>query len=174
MDMESCTYSYILGCAKTRQAVIIDPVDTKVSRDYKLLKELNLNLKYAINTHVHADHITGTGILRALLPSCQSAISKAGGGQADVLLEDGDALEYGEQVLECRSTPGHTNGCTTFVDLVNEMAFTGDALLIRACGRTDFQQGNASTLYDSVHSKILSLPSHFLLYPGHDYQGKHR
>lgn len=171
MDMESCTYTYILGCAKTRKAVIIDPVDTKVSRDYHLLKEMNLNLQYAVNTHVHADHITGSGILKALLPSCQSAIAKVGGGQADVLLDDGQMLEYGEQAIECRSTPGHTNGCTTFVDFANEMAFTGDALLIRACGRTDFQQGSASTLYDSVHSKILSLPSHYLLYPGHDYRG---
>lgn len=171
MDMKSSTYTYILGCVKTRKAIIIDPVDVQASRDYHLLKEMNLDLCYAINTHVHADHITGSGILKALLPSCQSAIAKIGGAQADVLLHDGQLLAFGEQALECRLTPGHTYGCTTYVDHSNEMAFTGDALLIRSCGRTDFQQGSSSTLYDSVHSKILSLPSHFLIYPGHDYKG---
>ncbi|XP_028395203.1 persulfide dioxygenase ETHE1, mitochondrial-like [Dendronephthya gigantea] len=171
LDSQSSTYSYILGCANTRKAVIIDPVDTKASRDYQLLKELNLDLQYAVNTHVHADHITGTGWLKALFPTCQSVLSKVAGGQADILFEDGHIIEFGDHALECRLTPGHTNGCTTYVDLANEMAFTGDALLIRGCGRTDFQQGNSSELYDSVHKKILSLPSDFLLYPGHDYQG---
>ncbi|CAB3989454.1 persulfide dioxygenase ETHE1, mitochondrial [Paramuricea clavata] len=124
-----------------------------------------------LNTHVHADHITGTGWLKALIPSCQSVLSKAAGGQADVLIDDGHVIEFGDQALECRLTPGHTNGCTTYVSLANQIAFTGDALLIRACGRTDFQQGDASRLYDSVHEKIFSLSSDFLLYPGHDYQG---
>ena len=171
LDFESSTYTYILGCARTRKAVLIDPVDTKASRDYHLLKELNLNLQYAVNTHVHADHITGTGWLKALIPSCQSVLAKVAKGQADILFDDGHVIEFGDQSLECRLTPGHTNGCTTFVNLANKIAFTGDALLIRGCGRTDFQQGNASKLYESVHEKIFSLPSHFLLYPGHDYQG---
>ncbi|XP_046855343.1 persulfide dioxygenase ETHE1, mitochondrial-like [Xenia sp. Carnegie-2017] len=170
-DVESSTLSYILGCSNTRKAIIIDPVDTKSSRDYTLLKELDLNLQYAVNTHVHADHITGTGWLKALIPSCRSVLSKMSGGKADIFVDEGHMIKFGEHALECRLTPGHTNGCATFVDLTNEMAFTGDALLIRGCGRTDFQQGNASSLYESVHEKILSLPSNFLLYPGHDYQG---
>ncbi|KAK2568353.1 Persulfide dioxygenase ETHE1-like protein [Acropora cervicornis] len=155
-DLESYTYTYLLGCPKTRAAVIIDPVDTQAERDAKLTKELDLNLIYAMNTHVHADHVTGTGILKNLT-NCKSVIAKISGAKADA--------------LEVRSTPGHTNGCVTFVDHASRLAFTGDALLIRACGRTDFQEGNPETLYDSVRNKILSLPEDYVLYPAHDYHG---
>jgi len=131
-----------------------------------------------MNTHMHADHITGTGELKKHLlmsgdttpPS--SIISKGSGAKADILVSEGDVLSIGSQLkIKVLSTPGHTNGCVTYVDEDNEMAFTGDALLIRGCGRTDFQEGNASTLYDSVWSKIFSLPDHFKLYPAHDYKG---
>jgi len=160
----------LLGCPKTRAAVIIDPVDTQAERDVRITKELDLNLIYAMNTHVHADHVTGTGILKTLT-GCKSVISKISGAKADVCVKDGDTIDFGELALEVRSTPGHTNGCLTYVDHINRAAFTGDALLIRACGRTDFQEGNPETLYDSVRSKILSLPEDYLLYPAHDYHG---
>jgi sulfur dioxygenase len=103
---------------------------------------------------------------------CRSVISKASGAQADEYVCDGDQLVYGQHRLEVRSTPGHTSGCVTYVDLAHKFAFTGDALLIRGCGRTDFQEGDAGTLYDSVHAKILSLPGDFLLFPAHDYTGR--
>ncbi|XP_031550199.1 persulfide dioxygenase ETHE1, mitochondrial-like [Actinia tenebrosa] len=170
LDFESFTFTYLLGCNKTRQAVIIDPVDTQVQRDSRLINEMELKLIYAVNTHVHADHITGTGMLKQLT-RCKSMISKESGAIADVLLSDGDDIRFGEQSLEARSTPGHTNGCMTFVSHANKMAFTGDALLIRACGRTDFQEGSPERLYDSVTKKILFLPEDFILYPAHDYKG---
>ncbi|XP_068706301.1 persulfide dioxygenase ETHE1, mitochondrial-like [Montipora capricornis] len=169
-DLESYTYTYLLGCPKTRAAVIIDPVDTQAGRDAQLAKELDLNLIYAMNTHVHADHVTGTGILKNLT-NCKSVIARISGAKADVLINDGDTIDFGDQALEVRSTPGHTNGCVTYVDHANRVAFTGDALLIRACGRTDFQEGNPETLYDSVRNKILSLPEDYMLYPAHDYHG---
>lgn len=169
-DLETYTYTYLLGCPKTRAAVIIDPVDTQAERDVQITKELDLNLIYAMNTHVHADHVTGTGILKNLT-GCKSVISKISGAKADVLIKDGDTIDFGDQALEVRSTPGHTNGCVTYVNHTSRAAFTGDALLIRACGRTDFQEGNPETLYDAVRNKIFSLPEDYMLYPAHDYRG---
>ncbi|KAK3756006.1 hypothetical protein QZH41_013183 [Actinostola sp. cb2023] len=169
-DGESCTFTYILGCAATKKAIIIDPVDTKVSRDVKLIQELKLNLEYAINTHVHADHITGSGFLKSLL-GCKTAISEVSQAKSNVHLKDGDKLTFGEREIEARSTPGHTYGCMTFVEHSAGLVFTGDSLLIRACGRTDFQQGSAPTLYKSIYDKIFALPGDFMIYPGHDYRG---
>ncbi|MEJ1286260.1 hypothetical protein NN561_017267 [Cricetulus griseus] len=124
-----------------------------------------------LNTHCHADHITGSGVLRSLLPGCQSVISRLSGAQADVHIEEGDSIRFGRFALETRASPGHTPGCVTFVLNDQSMAFTGDALLIRGCGRTDFQQGCARTLYHSVHEKIFTLPGNCLIYPAHDYHG---
>lgn len=169
-DLESFTYTYLLGCPKTRVAVLIDPVDTQAERDIRITKEMDLKLIYAMNTHVHADHVTGTGILKNLT-GCKSVISRISGAKADVFVNNGDKIDFGDQVLEVRSTPGHTNGCVTYVDHAGRMAFTGDALLIRACGRTDFQEGNPETLYESVRNQILSLPEDYMLYPAHDYHG---
>jgi sulfur dioxygenase len=143
-----------------------------VERDVRIVRDLGLNLKYAVNTHVHADHVTGSGEIKKRIPTCKSAIAKVSQAMSDVLLSEGDFLEFGKFKIEARSTPGHTNGCMTFVWHEKKMAFTGDALLIRGCGRTDFQQGDSGVLYDAVHGKILSLPSEFLLYPGHDYTGQ--
>lgn len=170
-DRESCTYTYLLADEESKEAVLIDPVIELAERDAKLVEELGLNLKYVMNTHVHADHITGTGLLKKLVPGCQSLLSKASSGQADVLVEPGEEVTFGEQKLEVRATPGHTNGCVTYVCHDQKTAFTGDALLIRGCGRTDFQEGSADTLYDSVHGQILSLPDDYTLYPAHDYKG---
>ncbi|KAK4292573.1 hypothetical protein Pmani_034661 [Petrolisthes manimaculis] len=170
-DRESCTYTYLLADNTTKEAVLIDPVIELAERDAKLVEELGLNLKYVMNTHMHADHITGTGLLKKLVPGCKSLIAKMSGAEADIHVEHGDKVKFGEHHLEVRGTPGHTSGCITYVSHSHKMAFTGDALLVRGCGRTDFQEGSPDTLYHSVHSQILSLPSEFILYPAHDYKG---
>ncbi|CAK8693972.1 unnamed protein product [Clavelina lepadiformis] len=168
---ETSTYTYLLACGNTKEAVLIDPVLDCVERDLKLLQELGVHLVYGMNTHVHADHITGTGKLKEALPDCKSVLGSKSGARADVYVAQDENVKFGNLALECRSTPGHTNGCTTYVLHEHEMAFTGDALLIRGCGRTDFQQGSPSVLFESVHSQIFSLPKHYKLYPAHDYKG---
>ena len=174
-DRESSTYTYLLADEETREAVLIDPVRENVERDVGLLEELDLRLTHTLETHVHADHVTASGILRQRLGSQTVLSSAAGAGCPDVLVEDGQRLRVGGIEIEARHTPGHTDGCVTYV--VHEgaevpMAFTGDTLLIRGCGRTDFQQGDAPTLYRSVHEKIFSLPDETRIFPGHDYQGR--
>lgn len=171
-DPVSSTYTYLLADIEDKEAVLIDPVIEWAKRDKTLIDELGLRLKYALNTHMHADHITGTGQLKALLPGCRSMISRSSGAKADVLLEPYDRIQFGKYILLVVPTPGHTEGCITFVCEEQGIAFTGDALLIRGCGRTDFQGGSSETLYESVHSRILSLPSHYRLYPAHDYTGR--
>ncbi|XP_059816261.1 persulfide dioxygenase ETHE1, mitochondrial-like [Hypanus sabinus] len=168
----SSTYTYLLADAQSRDAIIIDPVLEEVSRDSKLIQELGLKLLYAVNTHCHADHVTGSGLLKSIIPGCRSVISKDSGAVADIHVSEGDTINFGKFHLNARSTPGHTDGCLTFVLSDESMAFTGDALLIRGCGRTDFQQGSAKTLYQSVHEKIFTLPPQCLLYPAHDYTGQ--
>jgi sulfur dioxygenase len=172
LDPETSTYTYLLADEETREAVLIDPVREQVERDSQLLEELGLALAYALETHVHADHVTGGGLLRKRL-GCRLVVGdRTGVLTADMSLGDGDALRFGSQSLEVRSTPGHTNGCVTYVHHEEDMAFTGDALLIRGCGRTDFQQGDAAALYRSVREKIFALPDATRLYPGHDYKGR--
>ncbi|XP_064595537.1 persulfide dioxygenase ETHE1, mitochondrial-like [Liolophura sinensis] len=171
-DFKSYTYTYLLADSASREAILIDPVLELVDRDVQIVKDLQLNLIYAVNTHVHADHVTGSGEIKRRLPKCQSVIAEVSGAKSDKKINDGDHIKFGQFQIECRSTPGHTNGCMTYVWHEKGMAFTGDALLVRGCGRTDFQQGNAGTLYDSVHSKIFTLPDNFVLFPAHDYTGQ--
>ncbi|XP_014672444.1 PREDICTED: persulfide dioxygenase ETHE1, mitochondrial-like isoform X2 [Priapulus caudatus] len=171
-EHKSCTYTYLLADPGSNEAVIIDPVIEMVERDSRLVEQLKLNLKYALNTHVHADHVTGTGLLKKTFPQCRSVLSELSGGKADIYVKHGDKVSVGGLNLEVRATPGHTNGCLTYVLHQYMMAFTGDALLVRGCGRTDFQQGNPRTLYNSVHQQIFSLPNEYLLYPAHDYTGQ--
>ncbi|XP_002740125.1 persulfide dioxygenase ETHE1, mitochondrial-like [Saccoglossus kowalevskii] len=174
-ERNSSTYTYMLADDESKEAVLIDPVLETVDRDIQVIKELGLTLIYGVNTHAHADHVTGTGELKKKVSSCRSVISRHSGASADVLTVEGDCIKFGKFALKVLSTPGHTDGCQTYV-LDNNgkpvMAFTGDALLIRGCGRTDFQQGDAALLYDGVRGKILSLPPTTLLYPGHDYTGR--
>lgn len=170
-EAKSCIYTYLLGDRATGEALLIDPVLDTASRDARLVHDLGLRLLYAVNTHCHADHVTGSGLLRSMIPGCKSVISRLSGARADLFLEDGDILTFGRFALEARASPGHTDGCLTFVLSDHSAAFTGDALLIRGCGRTDFQQGCAKTLYHSVHEKIFTLPGDCLIYPAHDYQG---
>ncbi|CAF4831054.1 unnamed protein product [Pieris macdunnoughi] len=170
-DHESSTYTYLLGDTSNKEAVLIDPVYEHAERDANLIKELGFKLVYAMNTHMHADHITGTGKLKSLLPGTKSVIGKGSGALADIYLKDGDVVRFGSHQLWAAATPGHTNGCFTYISHEQCMAFTGDALLIRGCGRTDFQEGSSETLYKSVHDRIFTLPDHFILYPAHDYKG---
>jgi sulfur dioxygenase len=171
-DRDSCTYTYLLGDVETREAVLIDPVFELAERDAQLVKDLGLELKYVMNTHVHADHITGTGRLKKMVgEKLKSLISKASGADADNVVGNSQKIEFGQHFLEVRATPGHTNGCICYVFHDGRMIFTGDTLLIRGCGRTDFQDGSSENLYNSVHTQIFTLPDDYLVYPAHDYKG---
>jgi glyoxylase-like metal-dependent hydrolase (beta-lactamase superfamily II)/rhodanese-related sulfurtransferase len=171
-DAQSSTYTYLLADAATREGVLIDPVFEQHLRDAALLRELEVKLRYSLETHVHADHVTGAWLMREAAGSAIAVGKQSGAEGADVYLEHGDVLRVGALVLEVRTTPGHTNGCLTYVLGDHSMAFTGDALLIRGAGRTDFQQGDAERLFDSVREQIFSLPDACALYPAHDYEGR--
>jgi glyoxylase-like metal-dependent hydrolase (beta-lactamase superfamily II)/rhodanese-related sulfurtransferase len=171
-DSESWTYTYLLADPETGDAILIDTVFEKHLRDLALLRELSLTLRYTADTHLHADHVTGAWLMRNATGS-QIAVARAAQVEgADVYLEDGDVLAAGSTTLVARSTPGHTDGCMTFVLEDRSMAFTGDALLIRGAGRTDFQMGDSQQLFRSVRERIFSLPDDCTLYPGHDYNGR--
>lgn len=168
-ELESSTYTYLLADESTKEAILIDTVLECVERDYKLLNEMGLTLKYLVDTHVHADHITGSGELRKKTGAKICLSSKANLNCVDIHLDDGDTLSFGNYSLLAMETPGHTNSCMSFK--VNDMIFTGDLLLVRGTGRTDFQQGNSEKMYNSIHKKIFSFDDSTKLYPGHDYKG---
>jgi glyoxylase-like metal-dependent hydrolase (beta-lactamase superfamily II) len=165
-------YTYLIACEQTREAALIDPVLDMLDRDLALLSELGLMLKYTIETHIHADHVTGADRLRDLTGSQTAVPEKSAARQVDVPIREGETIELGELRLEPLHTPGHTGDHHAY--LLRSAAawrlFTGDALMIDGCGRTDFQNGDAATLYRSVHDKLFSLPDETLVYPGHDYQ----
>lgn len=168
-EAESSTYTYLIADPETGEAALIDPVLETIERDLKLVKELNLKLKYVLDTHIHADHVTAAGEIRKRT-SAQSAVSaKAGVDCVDLPLEEGSELFLGKRKIKALATPGHTDTCLSY--LFENRLFTGDALLIRGCGRTDFQQGSAEKLYDSVVGKLFQLPEDTLVYPAHDYRG---
>jgi sulfur dioxygenase len=171
IDPETSSYSYLLADERTRRAVLIDPVLEQIDRDCTLLAQLGLRLDYVLETHVHADHVTASGGLRARLGARIGTGARTGVRNADWALADGACVEVGDLRLEVRATPGHTAGCVTYVCNAG-IAFTGDALLIRGCGRTDFQEGDAETLFRSVRDRIFTLPDATLVYPGHDYHGR--
>ena len=170
-DPQSSTYTYLLGDIRSGEAILIDPVFEQARRDAALLRELELTLKATLETHVHADHVTGAWLLQRQAHSAIALSAESGAVGADRYLAHGDRVTFGERWLEVRATPGHTHGCVTFVADDESMAFTGDCLLIRGSGRTDFQQGDPRAMYRSVKSQILSLPPACLLYPAHDYRG---
>ena len=170
-DPASSTYTYLLGERASGEAVLIDPVFEQALRDAALIEELGLKLTTTLETHVHADHVTGAWALKQRLGSV-IAISAASGAQgADRYLSGGDAIAFGQRHLDVLETPGHTGACLSFVLDDRSMAFTGDCLLIRGSGRTDFQGGDARAMYRSVHSRIFALPAECILYPAHDYRG---
>lgn len=170
-DPQSSTYTYLLGDREAGEAVLIDPVFEQVRRDAALIGELGLKLVATLETHVHADHVTGAFLLKRRTGS-RIMVSAAGGAQgADRALVQDDVITFGRRRLMVRATPGHTSGCLTYVLDDATMAFTGDCLLIRGSGRTDFQEGNPAAMYRSVREQIFTLPEHCLLYPAHDYRG---
>ncbi|MDP7037710.1 MAG: MBL fold metallo-hydrolase [Myxococcota bacterium] len=172
IDSTTSTFTYVLADSQTREAVLIDPVREQHHRDMQIIEELQLKLRFILETHIHADHITGAHEL-AQETSALCAVAACSGAQgADQWLEEGDTICFGQHHLEARCTPGHTAGCLTYVLDNQRMAFTGDTLMVRGCGRTDFQEGSAAQLYDSVHKKIFPLPDDCLIYPAHDYQGR--
>jgi glyoxylase-like metal-dependent hydrolase (beta-lactamase superfamily II) len=170
-DRTSCTYTYLLADPATREAILVDPVLELVDRDAQLLIELELRLLHTVETHVHADHVTGASALAQRLGSepVYPATADVPGAR---LLAHGERLSFGAYGIEARATPGHTT-CSTCYLLPRDLGvLTGDTLLIRGCGRTDFQGGSASTLFRSVHEELFSLPASTAVWPGHDYQGR--
>lgn len=169
-ESKSFTYTYLLADAETKDAVLIDPVLDAIDRDLKLVNELGMNLKYVLDTHIHADHITAAGEIRNRIRGVQTAAAqKAQVPCVDVQLKENDEIKFGSLVLKTIETPGHTDSSLSFYG--EGMVFTGDALLIRGCGRTDFQGGCSEKLYQSVTEKLFKLPSDTIVYPAHDYKG---
>ena len=171
-EPESSTYTYLLADRQSKVAVVIDPVRETVERDLEVLRDLGLTLTHILETHVHADHVTGADELRKRTGAKTVVSARGGVPCADVLIDDGAIIHFGAHALEVRATPGHTDGCVTYVLGDHTMAFTGDAVLIRGAGRTDFQQGDARKLYRSATQQIFTLPDDTLLYPAHDYRGR--
>lgn len=167
-DAESSTYTYLIADPKTREAVLIDPVLELVDRDLKLVEELDLKLTHVFETHVHADHVTGAGLIRERL-GVTVAASAQGAACVNHHVKDGDEIRVGELVFKVLETPGHTNDSISF--LLGDKVFTGDALMVRTNGRTDFQNGNPSDLWDSITGVLFALPDDTIIYPGHDYRG---
>jgi glyoxylase-like metal-dependent hydrolase (beta-lactamase superfamily II) len=169
-DPKSSSYSYLLWDGATREAALIDPVQDQVSRDIRLIRELDLKLLYTLETHIHADHITGSGLLRKTLNSIVLVHEDCGSKCADILLRDGDQIPLGSAKIRILHTPGHTRGDVCY--LIPGVVFSGDTLLIRGCGRTDFQSGDPGILYDSITRRLFTLPDDTIVYPGHDYSGR--
>jgi glyoxylase-like metal-dependent hydrolase (beta-lactamase superfamily II) len=170
-DSESCTYTYLVADEVTTEALLVDPVLEQAERDLLLLKELGLTLRFCLETHLHADHITAASTLRAAT-QCLSVLP----GQAQVecanrFIGHGETLLLGSVEVKAIATPGHTDSHMAY--LIGEThLLTGDALLIRGCGRTDFQNGDAGTLFDSVTQRLFTLPDSTFVYPAHDYRGR--
>lgn len=171
-DPVSSTYTYLLGCDVSGDAVVIDPVFEQFARDAALIRELGLRVRYALDTHVHADHVTSAWLMRTRL-NAEIVLSKRYGvEEVDVPVDHGDVIGFGDCSLSVLATPGHTSGCVSYVTGDQEMAFTGDCLMIRGAGRTDFQGGDVHEMWDSIRQHLFALPDHCLIYPGHDYAGR--
>ena len=174
-DPASSTYTYLLFDADSREALIIDPVDEQLERDLSVLRDYGLRLVLAVETHAHADHITSAGLLAEHTGARTAAPEACGIRTATLQLHDGAELAFGRERLRALHTPGHTAGSMSYVweHAGQHHVFTGDALLINGCGRTDFQSGDAAALYRSITEKLFTLPEDTMVWPGHDYQGRH-
>ena len=168
-DSPSSTFTYLLADSVSKEAVFIDTVIENVDRDLKLIEELGLNLKYVLDTHIHADHVTGSGKIRSVREVKTAVPKNANVPCADLNLSEGDEIKFGSFTIQVLETPGHTDASVSFV--CEGMVFSGDALLIRGTGRTDFQSGSSATLFDSITKKLFTLPADSKLYPAHDYKG---
>ena len=169
-DPVSSTYTYVLVDAGTRDAVMIDPVDTQFDAYSALIDRERLQVRYVLETHTHADHISGSSLLRERTGAQAAAPLPCGIVAADLQLEDGEELRFGGETIRALHTPGHTAGSMSYC--WRDAVFTGDALLIDGCGRTDFQSGDAGTLYDSITKKLFALRDETIVFPGHDYNGR--
>jgi glyoxylase-like metal-dependent hydrolase (beta-lactamase superfamily II)/rhodanese-related sulfurtransferase len=173
-DPATSTYTYLLAGSEgepgQREAILIDPVREHVEGYLALLQDEGLTLRYCLETHVHADHVTGSGLLRQRTGAETAVSVQCGATLANIQLQDGDTFPFGREVIQAIATPGHTPGSASF--LWRGRLFTGDALLINGCGRTDFQGGDAGALYDAITGRLFALPDETLVYPGHDYNGR--
>ncbi|AUT00130.1 Zn-dependent hydrolase [Nostoc sp. CENA543] len=169
-DPETSTYTYLIADEASKTAVLVDSVLEQVDRDQKLIAELGLKLGYCLETHLHADHITGAGKLRELTGCINIVPFGANAACADRKIQDGEVLQIGSVEIAAIATLGHTDSHMAYL-VNNTHLLTGDSLLIRGCGRTDFQSGNAGALYDCITQKLFTLPDSTLVYPGHDYRG---
>lgn len=169
-DQTSSTLTYLLADVELKQAVLIDPVTENINEYLTFIQQNNLSLAYSLETHVHADHITGGGQLKKITNAKTAVSENCGAKTADIQLKDGDVIVFGNQSIHVIATPGHTPGSLSF--LWKDRLFTGDSLLINGCGRTDFQGGDAGQLFDAITIKLFNLPDETLVYPGHDYNGK--
>lgn len=172
-ERESSTYTYLIACETTRKAALIDTVKEELPKYVQLLQELDLTLVYALDTHTHADHITAAGALRDLTDCTTLLGEEAHSACVSHALRDGEKIPVGELTLTALHTPGHTDDSYTYhlIDGAEQYLFTGDTLLIRGTGRTDFQNGNAQDQYESIFQKLLVMPENTWVYPGHDYKG---
>ncbi len=168
-DAETFTYTYLVADEETRQAALIDPVLEQIDRDLGLIGELGLTLSHVLETHVHADHVTAAGVLRDRT-GAKTVAGARGAPCADLLVRHGDGIALGGVTIRVLETPGHTDDSVSFH--VPGVVFTGDALFIRGTGRTDFQNGDAGALYDSITRVLFVLPDATVVYPGHDYKGR--
>ena len=177
-DHDSSTYTYLLADERTGEALLIDPVLDQAERDLEVVSQLGLRLVHVLDTHVHADHVTAAARLREKT-GARTVSSCAGPACADVHVADGDVVRAGSVALRVLATPGHTDDSVSYLlvdpdhaERPGDRVFTGDALLIRATGRTDFQNGDAGGLYDSITRALFTLPDATLVYPAHDYRGR--
>ncbi len=168
-EKETSTYTYLLGDTETKEAVLIDPVMETAQRDIKLIEDLGLNLKFILDTHVHANHITASGEIRKNTGAKVGISSAYDMACPDLHLDDGQEIKFGQHTIKVIHTPGHTSGCLSYH--LDNMVFTGDALLVGGCGRTDFQGGSSDMLFHSVRDRLFSLPEDTIVYPAHDYKG---
>jgi sulfur dioxygenase len=171
-DQISSTYTYLLADERTREAVIIDPVFEEHLRDAALIRELGLTLVCTLDTHCHADHVTGSWLMKRAFGARVGLSREYGAKNVDLELGHGEVIRLGGRSLEVRATPGHTEGCLSFVTDDRAMVFTGDALLVRGAGRTDFQHGDARRLFGSIRDQLMSLPDECVVLPAHDYEGR--
>ena len=170
-DKESSTYTYLIADTQTQEAILVDPVVENVDRDLKLIRELDLTLLFCLETHIHADHITGTGQIRDRT-GCKGLVPEnAHADCASEFVKHGQILKVGSVTIEAIETHGHTDSHMAYL-VEGDRVLTGDALLIRGCGRTDFQGGSAKTLYDHITQRLFTLPDSTRVYPAHDYHGQ--
>lgn len=168
-DYDTWTYTYLVWDEASKEAAVIDTVLEKIDRDLQHIQELGLNVKYLLETHIHADHITGAGPIRNATQAQIVVHENSGSECADILAKEGDTFYLGEQSIKVLHTPGHTNNDITY--LIDGAAFTGDTLFVRDCGRTDFQLGSNESMYNSITEKLFSLPEETMIFPAHDYKG---